>query len=994
MHTDYGIVTDVKILTKMSTLFAVAMLFFVLLVPAVVNAIEINELVPPILVEQRDGGGFYLDDSYGLELRFINRATIAVSLTGPETWAYDGVSLESVIANANSLFYDKNLDRTIRYQDGSGGSDSSETFSIIDRFSSDLDNQLNKSGRVDNPDYIGLIDVSALSGYLTNVELTIAIDEDVFDGSAVDDECDPGGLGNNFDSVLVWRTKNNNAEWLCENSGLTDGVDIGDIVQHQGMFIKPSSWKNLENFNITYEFNGETGPDGLLSYVSSDGGGPFGFERPYDFVFCEFLNTGPAFVRDNCNQKGEYIDTTPEQLNSRPRGNLVIKHYDNSKTTEILYSGPGDEAYEESQEIEEALNANETTQQLDSCASNGGVMAWIICPFVRLLNNGIEFLDQEIGRLLAIDSTQYDSANFKKAWSNIRNIAYILLVPIMMVMVIGTALGFDFVSAYTVKKALPRMIAAIIFIALSYTLSVFMIELSNVIGQATLGIITSPFSEGGIAASSLSLDDLTGGNFFDYLFVNAAVGIGIVLIIWLFGGVMFLAIMIGFLTLLLRQMFIIALLLVAPLAILAWIFPGNDKLWKIWWGSFSKLLMMFPLIMGLIAIGRVFAFIVKTGGGGSLQGSILNPIIVLTAYLIPYALIPLTFKFAGGMFATVTGAMNDKSKGLFDKSKQKRAAKFERGGRRVLQKRADWHSKLQDNESKSKTAFGRFARRQAARGIGGYNIEARASAKRKDVHQEVNDQIATGRDEEIRGLSVNKEAATEENGLMRIKDDGTRQFKSLGGAWVNEAHVDAGHRRWGNDTFAQQASLSYEMRKAITDDEISGIGERYENLATGDGGWGLSVTQAAGNLKGAGYENQNTSLEFKHMNTDGTVNYAAFSKEIYEKRGSYPMGQMTAHTIEQLKTAYNEGDDTTKAQVKAISETFMYRGGAGGQAGEADGIPRMDRAVGGEAADAEGGGRQGFAQSSAPGAAHVAETVNELAKLTGTYTEGPDRPQN
>lgn len=78
---------------------------------------------------------------------------------------------------------------------------------------------------------------------------------------------------------------------------------------------------------------------------------------------------------------------------------------------------------------------------------------------------------------------------------------------------------------------------------------------------------------------------------------------------------------------------------------------------------------MFPLIMGLIAVGRVFAFIIH-GGGSDINDPILKPILTLGAYMLPYAFIPFTFRFAGGIFATVAGFANDKSKGLFDRQKQ------------------------------------------------------------------------------------------------------------------------------------------------------------------------------------------------------------------------------------------------------------------------------------------------------------------------------------
>jgi hypothetical protein len=56
-----------------------------------------------------------------------------------------------------------------------------------------------------------------------------------------------------------------------------------------------------------------------------------------------------------------------------------------------------------------------------------------------------------------------------------------------------------------------------------------------------------------------------------------------------------------------RQVLLVALIVIAPIAILAWIFPGNDKLWGIWKTTFIAMLMMYPLISILIAAGKFVA---------------------------------------------------------------------------------------------------------------------------------------------------------------------------------------------------------------------------------------------------------------------------------------------------------------------------------------------------------------------------------------------------
>lgn len=54
----------------------------------------------------------------------------------------------------------------------------------------------------------------------------------------------------------------------------------------------------------------------------------------------------------------------------------------------------------------------------------------------------------------------------------------------------------------------------------------------------------------------------------------------------------------------------------------------------------------------------------------------INKLMQIVVYLLPYALIPLTFKFAGGIFSNITGMVNDKSKGLFDRAKANRQPKL------------------------------------------------------------------------------------------------------------------------------------------------------------------------------------------------------------------------------------------------------------------------------------------------------------------------------
>lgn len=309
-----------------------------------------------------------------------------------------------------------------------------------------------------------------------------------------------------------------------------------------------------------------------------------------------------------------------------------------------------------------------------NCDSEGGSLSWILCPLLFLGDNILRKLDQAILSLLTIPNDYYNNPDLKKTWSRLRDIAYVVLVVIMLIMVISTALGFDFISAYTVKKALPRLAIAVLFIALSFDITKFLIVFTNEIGASIHGLIVGSFTndttisiakvfspDGGdsVATVPLFAAAITG------TFVIGSIGI---ILSYLFVGVIGLAV--GFFLLSFRQMLLIALILVAPLAILAWIFPGNDKLWKLWWNTFSKLLLLFPLIMLLIAVGKVFALMVA-----ETDGSFVSTLLKLVAYVGPYFLIPATFKFAGSAFANIAGIANNSSRGLLDRQKKYRQTK-------------------------------------------------------------------------------------------------------------------------------------------------------------------------------------------------------------------------------------------------------------------------------------------------------------------------------
>ncbi len=642
--------------------------------------------------------------------------------------------------------------------------------------------------------------------------------------------------------------------------------------------------------------------------------------------------------------------------------------------------------------------------EVETGCEASGILAWLACPMTTAITTAADKLDTMINTLLTVntrtlfcvdksgtqckdatDENVSSSKAYYKAWSSFRTIALGLIIIASLVVIISTAFGYEILDAYTIRKVLPRILIAVIFITLSWSVLDFLITLTNDVGNGIRSLIYQPFLDSGMEKTNIN-------SFLDYGLGALLTGVGLLTLTPLgllsFVVTALLAVLIAFFVLVLRELTIIMLVLLAPIAIACLVLPNTRKVWQLWQNTLTAMLVVFPIISAMIAAGRVFSVTTYTN-----DGDVINQVIALVAYILPYFLIPFAFRAAGGLMATIAGLANDRSRGAFDRLKKfregEREYKKDRNQRRVIQARSNLNNKLQTIGSRENATWaGRRAARFGSKVVGGRNIEAMASAKRAAVAKEINDQIATGDDGEIRALSVDTK-----NAEQRV-NNGVREYKTLGGAWVNEAQVARARQRWGNDSFAQQASLSYEMRKAATEEQLRGIAEGYPELAKS---WGMNDDQATGAWIGAAFEHQNQHLEYKNMRIGASATgaggrsmqmasdgYNNFVNEIYEKRGSYQMSQMGSNTIEELKKAHavavSEGNLDQQNKIAAIAETFMHEGGAPTQAGTAggedDGPPIMTA----------GGPRR---QANTQGAGHVAERVRELAELTGIRGAGP-----
>jgi hypothetical protein len=320
------------------------------------------------------------------------------------------------------------------------------------------------------------------------------------------------------------------------------------------------------------------------------------------------------------------------------------------------------------------------TKQLDCDTKFSNPLTWVLCPVIDILSGVVDLLDGMITNELSIegntifcnkgsvsDGQQKVCDAYHSAWSKFRNIALGFMVIVGLVIVISQALGLEVLDAYTIRKTLPRLLVAAIFITLSWSLMSFAIDLTNDLGYGVRHLIYAPFAG---LPEKIDLNFASGISNTLVGSLTAVVGAGAAIPIWIAAGgigvllsymaTAAMAVIIALLVLALRQIAIIFLMLLAPLAIIMYVLPNTQKYYKFWWESFSKALLMFPLIAAFIATGRVFAAVSIS------RGTPLSQFIAFISYFAPYFLIPLTFRFAGGFVSQLGGFVNDRGRGAFD----------------------------------------------------------------------------------------------------------------------------------------------------------------------------------------------------------------------------------------------------------------------------------------------------------------------------------------
>ena len=345
-----------------------------------------------------------------------------------------------------------------------------------------------------------------------------------------------------------------------------------------------------------------------------------------------------------------------------------------SSATYAVYSFTPPNTYEQTSTSTISIESPSENSTSTSCDVQG--IGWIICPVSNWLADGIDYMYsalQEFLKTKPLETTNQNSGIYL-AWVIMRNISNVAFIVAFLVIIYSqlTSVG---ISNYGVKKMLPRLIIAAVLVNLSFTICAILLDLSNIAGYAfqdafmgikntisTVGENTSTWTWSELIVMILSNGALAGGVVATVamgaellpLALSALVGIGLVLLLVL-------------LIMAARQALIVILIIISPLAFVCYLLPGTEKWFKKWRDLFFTMLVFFPAFAVIFGGAQLAGIIIIQNATGA-NGGIMQ-ILGMAVQVIPLALTPIVLKLSGGVLGKFAGFVNDKNKGLYDRTK-------------------------------------------------------------------------------------------------------------------------------------------------------------------------------------------------------------------------------------------------------------------------------------------------------------------------------------
>ena len=322
-----------------------------------------------------------------------------------------------------------------------------------------------------------------------------------------------------------------------------------------------------------------------------------------------------------------------------------------------------------------ARDGEQREEGTTSCAVNG--IGYILCPFMNFIANSMDIAFDVLSSFLKVEPLSMNQeSSLYTVWKYMLAFANVLFV-IAFLVVIGSYMTEVGLKQHDIRFIIPRLIVASILVNVSYHVCALAVDVSNIIGMGLQDFFEG-MRESIVNSDAIGdFEQLTWSNVTGYVLSGGTLLAGTVLI----GGQALvlgpaailmlvpiltsaiIAIIVAVLILAARQALIIALIMIAPIAFVAFILPGTQKYFSRWQGIFMNMLLVFPLFSLLFGGSQLAAFIIAQNAN-----DIQTILFAMFIQVAPLVITPFLIKFSGQLLGRIAGMVNNPAKGLKDRA--------------------------------------------------------------------------------------------------------------------------------------------------------------------------------------------------------------------------------------------------------------------------------------------------------------------------------------
>ncbi|MBR3131976.1 hypothetical protein IKG33_00980 [Candidatus Saccharibacteria bacterium] len=277
-----------------------------------------------------------------------------------------------------------------------------------------------------------------------------------------------------------------------------------------------------------------------------------------------------------------------------------------------------------------ADQANESKKATsDQCKNSLGAVGWLVCPITEKISDAVDWIYDRIETILIINPiSMEDGSPIYEIWKYCLGLTNIVFIIFLLVVIYSQITGLG-ISNYGIKKVLPKLIVVAILVNLSFLICSIAIDISNIVGSSLRGTfeavetaVMENYKTEAAAQGITFEEEISYAGTYSALVGGGTLGVGALAIgfetgaIWLLiptvlGAIVSVAT--GLITIALRQAVVVLLVMISPLAIVAYMLPNVDRWFKKWRALFDKMLIFYPMFSLLFGASSLAGFAIMMG---------------------------------------------------------------------------------------------------------------------------------------------------------------------------------------------------------------------------------------------------------------------------------------------------------------------------------------------------------------------------------------------